>query len=704
MAAASVAAIALLLLASVPARAFYQDANIVITVDKSAYRLGDDVNVTMHVFEAGLPVDAAALVLRLNPARVATRVVNVTHDSLGLYNATFQIGVADVNSSGPASPSTIVLQVSANLTALTDVESTWVTVVPQTRLGFTLTPSSFEASPGSTVTLSLRVTANGMPRDADQVQVGVLVSESSLISRSVPVSVANVSQGNYTATFVVPADIVAPAQAQVTAVANVSNASVLRSLAIVIPGAQPFTIWAYTTAFLPPVAQFTLFVGDAAGGFVKGANVSLNYTYNPSGTGTPGVTKSAAATTDGYGRAAFNLNLDGATQLLFVMYRGNVTLGANRQAFAGDLYTPSPAGALFEIDRTNAYAVFSANTTARLNYSVTALGNPVAGATVYYYAQTDTDFVAAGTASSGADGTFNLTLPMPTSLLRILMTAMWGTSWYSTSDYVVPYRPLIVTSTPVRVGTAVRVTITIPGPGTWFAGASLGPYQPVLASSPWLEVSGFFSPATPYQSGSQVSYNFSLPKFLPKDADYLLAASALPASFLTTGVSSGYGAYAFAELIHITNLVAQVRLNLSTTSPAVGDVVTANASSSYDSDGYIVDYRISWGDGTPIEEGGSPLFSHAFAAPGDYLVSVAVLDDSGAVSITQTFVHVEATFLGLRASVAIPLFIGVAVVAAAVVVAVWWRRRRRPAEAPVPAEPPAAPPSAPEGPHPPGGS
>ena len=62
-------------------------------------------------------------------------------------------------------------------------------------------------------------------------------------------------------------------------------------------------------------------------------------------------------------------------------------------------------------------------------------------------------------------------------------------------------------------------------------------------------------------------------------------------------------------------------------SPAVGTVVTFNASSSYDPDGSIVSYAWSFGDGT---SGSGPLVSHSFPSDRAYNVRLTVTDNEGA--------------------------------------------------------------------------
>lgn len=680
----TLAAMALLLSAG-SASAFFQSANVVVTVDKTGYHVGDTVNVTMRVFSFATLADPVSITLRLNPGTSGSRLVNVSRQSVGTYNATFQIGSADVGSSNPYLTGQILLQVSAGFPTLTDVEYALVDVLPQDVLGLTVTPSAFEAAPGNSVPVSLELTANGLPRDADSLSVTALVSSGDLNSELLNVPVANVSTGNYSADVSIPAGLIPPGQVLVTAEANVSGASVRRSVYIAVPGSQPFEVWSYLSAFTPPTVQFTIFVGDSAGGFVGGADVSLNYSSTSSSPGGASVNGSATATTDAFGQAAFNLYLDGAYDALAVTYRGNVTRGADRQAFSGVLAAPTFSAASFEIVRTNPYEIPVANATAVLNYTVRAAGRSVAGASVYYYAQNNVEFVGAGNVTSDANGDFTLALRVPAGGLRILLASKTGTSWYQTTDFVLPYGRLEVTTTEVRVGGVVRVNLTLPYPATWYTGASVAPYTPAGGQSPWLDVSGFFGAGTPYHTGSQVTYALSLPKFLPKDTDYLVHAVAIPASLFTSGAPPG--AYAYSRLVHITNVPAQVQANLSTRSAVVGANVQVNASSSYDPDGYIVGYRVDWGDGNSSDWGGSPFLSHVYASPGDYRVSVAVKDDSGAVSVTQTDLHVEGTIFGLRSSIAIPLFAGLGAVAAAVILFVWWRRRRT---APKPSPPESA--------------
>jgi len=70
-----------------------------------------------------------------------------------------------------------------------------------------------------------------------------------------------------------------------------------------------------------------------------------------------------------------------------------------------------------------------------------------------------------------------------------------------------------------------------------------------------------------------------------------------------------------------------------------GLTTTVDASPSYDSDGIIVKYAWTWGDGTRKDYGISS--AHTYAAAGTYIVRLTVTDNTSLTSFTEAAVHVE---------------------------------------------------------------
>jgi PKD repeat protein len=69
----------------------------------------------------------------------------------------------------------------------------------------------------------------------------------------------------------------------------------------------------------------------------------------------------------------------------------------------------------------------------------------------------------------------------------------------------------------------------------------------------------------------------------------------------------------------------------------IGETITFNASESYDSDGYIVDYFWDFGEGSNAT---GVVVSHAYSYNGTYTVTLTVTDDDGATASTTAIMTV----------------------------------------------------------------
>ena len=74
--------------------------------------------------------------------------------------------------------------------------------------------------------------------------------------------------------------------------------------------------------------------------------------------------------------------------------------------------------------------------------------------------------------------------------------------------------------------------------------------------------------------------------------------------------------------------------------PAPDELITFNASASYDPDGSIVQYRWDFGDGA-ISILTGPVATHSYPVDGNYTVELIATDNSGAAATTTAVVQVS---------------------------------------------------------------
>ena len=75
--------------------------------------------------------------------------------------------------------------------------------------------------------------------------------------------------------------------------------------------------------------------------------------------------------------------------------------------------------------------------------------------------------------------------------------------------------------------------------------------------------------------------------------------------------------------------------------PETYEMVTFNASESYDPDGYIVSYTWDFGDETPIVVENDPITNHTYTTFGDYTVKLTVTDNSSLTDEATATIHVS---------------------------------------------------------------
>ncbi|MET1124942.1 MAG: PKD domain-containing protein, partial [Archaeoglobaceae archaeon] len=101
-------------------------------------------------------------------------------------------------------------------------------------------------------------------------------------------------------------------------------------------------------------------------------------------------------------------------------------------------------------------------------------------------------------------------------------------------------------------------------------------------------------------------------------------------------VEKDYSVYVSVKWASNTPPVAV--FSFSPPQPAVGEEITFDASGSFDPDGFITDYRWSFGDGSSAS---GKVVKHAYSEAGNYTVTLEVVDNNGASNRMEKVVRVR---------------------------------------------------------------
>ncbi len=648
------------------------------------YKVADSVTVTIRLFNFGAAADADNLTVVLNPDSVDERWAVPVRTAVGAYEVTFQIQSSDLGPSVPDGSSLLDIRVSATVGAVSDFQ--YATLRVGSLLEAVVRLSSITATPGGRITLAVLIREDGILRDADALYLNAsrYAFPLSPSNESTPLNWTRTGTGTYAASYTIPTSIEDSTAIDFSAWAFLHGSYTMGTAYVFVPVPIRLDVWTHQPSANGTSAQVEVYAANMTGWPVVGAHVTMRYET----LSFPYSVKrfELNGTTDRRGRALFNLTFEAGN---FVYYWGDVTEGSGRQFYSGAVYPPYvPSVSDFAIQRGEAFRFYDVGELAVLNYTMLYHSAPRAGQVVYYYASTSERMVANGSTTTNEAGRFQLSFVMPGPIVVIEFAALVDGHWLLGTDVPAGAVALNLQREEFRVGGVTHVTATLPpGSGPWAGVVLFLPYDfnKLLSYAPpaWLPAgyySGIGSLIVP--TGSTLSYDLMIPRFLPKDSDYLFLAEAFPLNY-----SASFGAfvpYAHVERVHITNAPPTVVAALSSTDVPPGGNLTVNMSGSMDTDGIIDAYQVAWGDGTSTGWTEAGTARHIFDAPGDFRVTVLVRDDTGAVAETQRTVHVEGGILGMRATDFAILMAFLVAIVLVVALLVQKRRRRPPTVTPIP--------------------
>jgi len=401
----SIVILALLLLSMlfVPAAEGQNDSlRVIITMPKAYYNVSEVAEITVHVYDKGVPADADYVNLSIEDVDV-----NVTRIGTGLYTYNYTVTADD------------------------DYQYIWVDVIRGTDDDYDIAyiylygeyyaPWELDVSvelddpldrwvgPGDAINFTVTVEYNGTPVDADILRVSV---------DNAGLNYTHVGLGAYAGSYVVPEEYAEGKERFIRAHAYAGNFSG--------GGDADFTVLFFSAyyhehALTPYFADFDVYVTDDLGWPLEGAYVQLEYENDENYT-TPRVEVSGF--TDMEGKTRFNISYE---EDYYIMLEGLVTYHGVTQNIMGGINLGSQEEPTLPDPRQEGFDVIwdyladMDNLTEVRNFIAYYDGIPLADYEILYYitdgySDAPSEVIANGTVPTDADGKFNLTFDHSFSL------------------------------------------------------------------------------------------------------------------------------------------------------------------------------------------------------------------------------------------------------------------------------------------------
>lgn len=679
---------------------------VLLFIPSGTYHVGDTVTVTVRVFNLGVaanPTNLSVFVFGGSGIRNLT----YTQQGAGSFASTLQIQTGDL-SGYPSSAGLDTVAISANATvgglAYSTTSVLWVDVQPLP-LQLQLAAPDGWVPPGANVSVNATIRANGALADPTTLSIwAYLNSPTEGLSPQSPISMTRVGAGQYHGVYRVPAGTLQDTGLSISGKAVLGPYSVWADYVYLNVGLpHEYVVWYHIRMVTASYSLVDVLVANETAWPVEGASVSLSYPSGScfgSGCMPP---RWLSGTTDRLGIAAFNLTYATRMSPASFPIQGNVSVAGRTQTYGAWVYNPSGPTVYPTLCPTDSAVSYAPGAIVQRTYHGSCgLGGP--NETYYYYAYTSTGVIANGSVTADSHGNFTIGFAAPSEDVMIILNTYINSylGWSTYRDVVPVADPAGIQISNLDIGQVAQITVALSNS----SGSVLFlPYNASHVANPWdsgwspVSSAGIYGQALPAVPGAPFHANLTLPRFLPKDQDYLLVVgvdrgqSFATSSFAASGLAplvaaSGPASYHFGEIVHITNRPPSASAVFTTRNPTAGETVTANASSSSDPDGMVAAYQIDWGDGNSTGWTHDPEATHSYGEPGTFTVTVQVRDDTGAYNATTYAVTVDPTILGVRASTFyLVIIIVVAVAAIAAMVYLGRLRPKRPAPAP-PAGPP----------------
>ncbi|HYS99408.1 MAG TPA: hypothetical protein VEO20_01965 [Thermoplasmata archaeon] len=532
-------AVALLVLSAgsaVEVRALTAAVDVVVLLDRTSANYGQIVNVTVHVFDRGAPVDPSVIggVTDRLPGRFP---LNLTRDSVGVFTGSFVF---------QSHPTLVIVNATVDGTE----DSGTAAVFHRFPLSVQVVPSVGVALPGGPVSVEVDVAGANGPVDPDSLDLSADVFAAppfTRISGPTSLSATRIGVGRYVADYTIPSTVDRDAVVDFRANVMVGGSGTGVGASVYVEFPSELIVWYRSVPSGSSNQTFAVYVASTAGVPLANAKVSITYDTVPFGTA-----GTLNATTNPTGAAVFDI---GRNDTVFISFFGTASYGAASQPFQGSI-VPSGPVPLSEprMIRTNPDETFAPGQTANLQFLLEQNGSALSEQELFVYAHAQSAVVFAGRLMTDAAGRFAIHFVAPLGSTRLEIAGFIGGAWRAfREDFVAEYRLSVALAS--DDGRKLSISIQLPSPpGPWVAQVMLSsPTEPIAADGSWA-ASGSFGVAGVASGppGGSPRLLIQLPTFL--SAGVPIVVSIYATTFRWQGVDNSV--YVFRQTIVVGSPIA----------------------------------------------------------------------------------------------------------------------------------------------------
>ena len=392
--------------------------HMVITYTDMEYGVGDDVAITVHVFDKAQYVSVDYVNMTVG-SFTDTRDVELNEDGTGRWTGTFTIQEGDIGDIGLYRHVPISAEADVNGSIVEDVEQSILIpvaeVVPEILfISTSLTPPSVYTGPGETKTITWEIRYDDQLVDPTTIEGSWYVHSGSSTESFDPVKS---STGVYTYEYTMPngpksmqvaINLDATYDTGTDTVEGESNMNLFLNY---------LHVWAEKGSVSATTASFDLYVSNMIGMAVEAASITIDYSYEGDDGNT--IEKDTTGTTDADGRASIDIQFnDLGDQASEVDIEGRVVGQGKEQALEFELRIrlevdeppdPVPNG----LDVISGKDMFDFDKDVNLPATAYFDGDIHASSTVYWYAYTQHSVLNKGEKNTKVDGTFSVDFRTP---------------------------------------------------------------------------------------------------------------------------------------------------------------------------------------------------------------------------------------------------------------------------------------------------